>query len=383
MANTLTNLIPDAYAALDVVSRELTGFIPGVTRDASVDRAAKDQKIRSFQTRANGAVDDITAAMSIPAAADQTVDNALVEITKFRAAPFSWSGEEQPAMNQGPGYLSIRQDQIAQGMRALVNEMEADLAEAAAKGASRAAGAASALFGSTLGDSAQVRKILDDNGAPMSERSLVINTTAGAALRTLAQLTKANEAGTQMTLRDGELLSLHGFSVRESAQVKFPAAGTSTDAVVATGGVAVGATSIVLKAAGTGTIVAGDVITIDDDPNKYVVTVGAAAVSGATIQIAKPGLRVAIAGEKDITITASASRNVAHSRDALILAARLPEVPAEGDLAIDSEVVVDPRTGIAFEIRVYPGYGMNRYEVRAAWGVKALKPEHIALLLGT
>ena len=382
MANTLTNLIPDAYAALDVVSRELTGFIPGVTRDPSTDRAALNQTIRSHATQKNSAGADITPAMSIPAAADQTVDNVPIEITKARTFPFSWSGEEIYGMDQGPGFLNIRQDQIAQALRAAVNEIELDLAVAAHKGASRAAGAAGTpLFGSTLADSANVRKILDDNGAPMSARSLVIDTLAGSKLRTLGQLTKANEAGTSMTLRDGELLNLHGFSVRESAQVQRPAVGTSTTAIVATGGVALGATSIVLKAAGTGTIVAGDVITIADDTNQYIVTEGAAAVSGATIKIAAPGLQKAIVGEKAITIVASGARNVAFSQDALLLATRLPIVPPEGDLSIESEVITDSRSGLSFELRVYPGYRMNRYEVAVCWGVKAIKAEHMALLI--
>ena len=45
MANTLTNLIPSAYAALDVVSRELTGLIPAVTIDARSSMAAQNQTI--------------------------------------------------------------------------------------------------------------------------------------------------------------------------------------------------------------------------------------------------------------------------------------------------------------------------------------------------
>ena len=377
MANTLSNLIPDTYAALDVVSRELVGFIPSVARDAKTDRAALNQSVRAHQTRANSAGTDITAAMSLPAAADQTVDNVAVTITKARAFPFSWSGEEQYSVDQGPGILSVRQDQIAQAIRAAVNEIENDLADAAVQG-SRAYGAAGTTpFASTLGDSAQIRKILDDNGAPLSGRSLIIGTTAGAALRTLSQLTKANEAGTTMTMRDGELLNLHGFSIKESAQVNSGVTvGTGTSYVL-NGSHAVGATSIVIKT-GSGTVLAGDIVTINSQ--KYVVKTGASAAG--TIVIEAPGLQSAGTDGNTVTINAASTKNIALTQNAMLLACRLPIVPAEGDLAIENEIITDPRSGLSFELRVYPGYGMNRYEIRACWGVKVIKPEHIGILLG-
>jgi hypothetical protein len=383
MANTLTNLIPNVYAALDVVSRELVGALPGVSRDAKADRLATGQTLRSHITPAQTS-STYTPSMAVPSAVDRVIGNADLTLSKNKYSAFSWTGEEEYAVDQGSGHLSIQQDQIAQAFRVLVNEMESDVCAALALGASRATGAAGTTpFASTLADSANVRKILDDNGAPLSARSLVINTSAGATLRTQSQLTKANEAGSAMTLRDGELLNLHGFSVRESAQIAAPAVGTSATAVAATGGIALGATDIVLKAAGTGTIVAGDVITFaGDTDNQYVVTVGAAAVSGATISIAAPGIRKAMTGEQAITIVATGPRNLAFSSNALLLATRLPVFPSQGDLAIDHEVVTDPRTGISFDLRVYPGDGMVLYRLHALWGMKVVKPEHCAILLG-
>jgi hypothetical protein len=375
MANTLSNLIPDVYTALDIVSRELVGALPGVTRDANADRIASNQTIRVAQTPTN-TTSAYTPAMAVPSAVDQTVANASLTLSKNKYAAFSWTGEEVYAMNQGPGFLTIRQNQIAQAFRALVNEMENDVCDALAAGASRAYGTAGTTpFASTLADPAQVRKILDDNGAPLSGRSLVINTTAGAALRTLGQLTKANEAGTAMTLRDGELLNLHGFSVRESAQINNATAGTGasyqTDAAFA-----IGDTTITVDT-GSGTILAGDVITIGS--HKYVV---ATALSGGSLTITAPGLVAAVADNTAVTVNATSARNIAFSSDAIVLATRLPIFPSEGDMAIDSEVVTDPRTGISFDLRVYPGDGMVLYRIHALWGWKVLKTAHAAVLLG-
>lgn len=383
MANTLTNLIPDAYIALDVVSRELTGFIPSVARDPAADRVALNQTLRITQTPANAAGGDITPAMALPAAADQTIANKTFTISKSRYFPFSWSGEEILSMNRGPGYLTIKQDQIAQAFRAAINEMEGDIADAAYKGASRAYGTAGTTpFATDLSELANLKKILDDNGAPESDRHLQINTTAGAKMRSLAVLTKANEAGSTDPLRRGVLLDVHNFAIRESAQVKIPTQGTGAGYLVdLVAGYAIGDTTIHVDT-GAGTILAGDVVTFAGDDNKYVIATGFAGDGDGDIVLAAPGLRQTLADGVAMTIGGDFTANVGHTRNSIVLGTRLPALPSEGDLAIERETITDPVTGISFELAVYPGYRMNVYHVSIAWGVSAIKPEHIAILLG-
>jgi len=375
MANTLSGLIPNVYAALDVVSRELVGAIPGVSRDTRADRLATGQSLTSHVAPVN-TTSTFTPGMSVPSAIDQVIGKKDLTLSKNKFAGFSWTGEEEYAVDQGPGALSIQQDQIAQAFRVLVNEMENDVCDALASGASRAYGTAGTTpFGSSLADSAQAKKILDDNGAPASGRSLVIDTSAGANLRTLTQLTNVNEAGTAMTLRDGELLNLHGFAVRESAQVNGSAAGTGADFLL-DGALAIGDTTVTVDG-GTGTILAGDIVSIGGV--KYVV---ATALAGGTFTVAAPGIRAIVADNAAITVSATSARNVAFSSNALTLATRLPVFPRQGDLAIDNEIITDPRTGISFDLRVYPGDGMVLYRIHALWGWQVQKAEHIALMLG-
>jgi hypothetical protein len=382
MANTLTSLIPDLFAALDVVSRELVGFIPAVTMDAGVERAAVGQQVRVPITPA-AAAENITPGQLPPDTGDQTIDNTPITISKARAVPFRWTGEEQRGVNTGPGYQSIRVQQAAQAMRTLTNEIEADVASTYIR-TSRAHGTAgTAPFGTTpaLGDAANVLKILKDNGAPGGDLHNIIDTAAGVSLRSLTQLTKANEAGDQASfLRQGVILPIFGMDIRESAQVKLHTKGTGTAYTTTAAGFAVGVTSIPLIT-GTGTIVAGDVVTFAGDTNKYIVETGIAAPG--TIVLAKPGLRVAIpAAATAVTVGNNYRANMAFHRSAIVLATRPPALPEEGDMAVDRMLITDPRSGLTFEVAKYLQYRRVRYEIACAWGQALIKPEHTAILLG-
>ena len=383
MPNTLTNLIPSAYRALNVVSRELVGFIPSVQLDPSAEMLAVGQTIYIPQAPVNSAGKDITPAMAFPTAAYQTIGSKSHSLTKQRAFPFSWQNEERKAMDSGPGYLSINEQQIAQALRAAVNEMEVDIAVAAKNGASRAFGA-TAGTAPVLADWAQAKKILDDNGAPSTDRTSVFDTTAGVALRSTSNLYKVNEAGDGGSLlRQGLLGNLFGFNLRESAQIQTTTKGTAASATVNADGYAVGATVLTLSSAGTGTILAGDIITFAGDSNKYVVASGDADVSsGGTITLAEPGLRVAMsAATKAITVFGTSARNTAFSRNSILLSTRLP-ASVQGDLATDRQVITDPLSGISFELSMYPGDRMVHYEVGVCWGVTVIKPEHLAIIVG-
>jgi hypothetical protein len=387
MSNTLTGLIPTIFTAADTVLREATGFIPAVTMDASGQAAAKNQTITYPVTSAANTTADIAAAATGPDPSAQTVAPATMSISKVKSSTFFWEAEEQVGI--GGLYNKILADQFAQCMRSLVNEVEADLA-ALYVSASRAYGTGGTTpFDSTnkVAFTAQLHKILKDNGAPMSDLQLVIDTTAGAALRTLIEVNKVNESGNDAMLRRGILQDLHGFAVRESAQVASHTKGAGTGYKVdLTAGYAAGLTAIHTDT-GLGAIKAGDIITnvkTGRDTNKYVVKTGGTGTTGVDTDIVlqNPGLKVAWVNNDDLSIGNSYTANMAFSKSAIHLLMRIPAMPAGGDSADDVTVVTDPITGISFQVAMYRQRRRIAYEVGLAWGVKAVKPEAMAILLG-
>lgn len=389
MANVLNDLAADIYVAADTVGRELTGAASSVIMNANgSERVAKGDTVRSHFTRQASAV-DVSESMTIPEGTDQNVDNKTATISKARAIQIPWTGEDMRHVGNGAGFETIYGDQIAQAMRTLANEIEADLCTEAYQNASRVVGTAGTTpFGSNFNIVAEARQVLVDNGMPADgQATMILNTMAGTNLRNLAQLQKTNEAGSDVMLRQGALLDLQGLMLKESAGIQSHSVGSITNNVTVTGANAIGTKEIGVTTDGTGAVSlnAGDVIDIAGDSNRYVVledvTVGNSTTG--TIVIGGPGLRQATTGSEAVTAEdTDFVGNTAFHRKAMELIMRAPAVPKGGDAADDAMVVQDPFSGLVFEIRSYKGYRKAMFEVAASWGQKAWKPDFITNILG-
>lgn len=379
MANTLTGLIRDIYTAADRVAREQVGFLPAAYRNSSGEQVAKDQPI-VYPIAPTQTASDYTPAMTLPNPDGQTVNNGSMTISKIRTVQIPWSGEEQASL--GDVYETVQGLQLEGGFRVLANEVEADLAAAVKAGSSRAYGTAGTTPFATAGDFtdfASMRQILIDNGAPKNDMHLVLNTTASTKLLgKQSNLFKVNEAGDESMLRDGNLGRIEGLTLHESGQITTHTKGTGTSYVV-NGAHAVDATSLVAKT-GSGTILAGDVIALEDDTRKYVVNTGITAPG--TMVLGAPGLKQAQTDGKTITVGNSYLGSFAFDRNAVHVLTRLPMMPKGGDAARDMVEITDPYSGLVFRVSLYAGRGMNVITIDLAWGVKVVKPAFVATLLG-
>lgn len=379
----LDDLMPSLYVGLGTVAREMVGFIPCVNKNTGAERAALNEKIRIPTGRA-GQLEDISEAMQTPSTNPGSLGYTEMEITKAKVVPFYWTGEEQLGVSNGGQYNKVIADQFSDCLRKLVNAVEADIAEAAVNGASRAYGTAGTTPFGVAGDFtdfAQMAKILDDNGCPVSDRAFVLNSTAFANLRGKQNLLlKVNEAGSDEFLRTGYTAPVQGFSIWNSAGIKSHKKGTGSGYTTnLTADLEKGATDVGVDT-GTGTILAGDIVTFTGDLNQYVIGKGADAAG--VISLNNPGVMQVLKDGVAMTIGGDYTPSVAFHRDAIALVARAPKVPTVGDDAIDSTIITDPVSGLSFEVRVYGGYRKVRFEVGLAWGVKCIQPEFCASLIG-
>lgn len=385
MANTIpAAIVTAAYDAMNVVSQELIGLIPAVSKNAKADRVAVGQSITAPVVGAKTA-SDITPGHAYSNPEDSNYDSVSVTMTKQKKTEFHWTGEEERNLLESDGVLmDINRQNIAQCIRTLVNEIEVDIgAEYVRASRSPRTPSASGLFGTQnqLDELSDALRVLDENGAPPMGRSVVLSEVMARRLQGLQPtLFNVNEGGELR--RSFNPISLFGATVRMSHAMPAHTTGAVQPATaLVNGALDVGDTEIAWDGNNRIALRAGDIVTFAGDGDNYYVVEEDAGASSTGFRINRPGLRVAIADNAQISKTnVGYNAALAFSMDALMLACRVPAVPEGGDLGMRT-YLQDPRSGLVFELATFPQYRQRTYEVGIVWGVETIKPDHMALVM--
>jgi hypothetical protein len=384
MANniTLTGFTELLYEARDIVAAEPCALANSVMINSNgIERVSLNGTVKSYRTSKPTLNTSYTPAMTPPDGDDQTITTDTLTIGQVANVKIPFKGEVMRQLENTSGRKAVVDDMFAQAFRTIRNAIEAHLGTVIYKGASRATGTAGTTpFASNHNSVNALRQILVDNGCPQDGQiSLVLNTLAGTNVRNLSNLYKVNESGSQELLRRGILQDISGIMLKESAGIASVTKGTGAS-YVTSGSTAIGVTDIALVT-GTGTVLAGDVVTFAADAtNKYVVGTGVAAPG--TISLNQTGAQVVIATANAMTIGANYAANVGFHKNAVELVMRPPAMPEGGDSAADRTTIVDEKTGLVFEVALYKGYGMNMVDITTFYQAKVWKPEFVATLLG-
>ena len=387
MTNTLTGLYRLGFEAVKIVSREPTGMIRAVAKDISAEMVSSDsnqeQPIRCL-VHPSVAASDITPANVAPEGDSHDMTHIDIVLNKRRKTSRHLTAEEEKGLEAGEYNSDSMMQWTQESMRAISNEIESDLV-GLYTGASRAYGAAGTTpFGTAddLTDLSGVKKILDINGAPMHNRCFVYNSESEVnLLGKQPAFFRANEAGSTEQREMGEMRPIFGFTPYLSNQFTEHQKGDATQAINKSGGHAVGSTSLTIDGGGTTeNYNAGDVVTLAGDTNKYIVAEDSGN-DATTVKIQEPGLRETAADDTVISIGTNYTPNLAFSKDAFILAVRMPAINSQGD-AGEYASVEDSVSGLMFQLSYWKQYRQASLEIAAVWGVKAVNPAHAVILLG-
>lgn len=376
MPNVFTSLAPVLFSAAQEVAGEPFGAVDSVNANFDNKGVAIGDAV-TVPVAPVRAASDYTPSMTTTAGADATASTVSVSITKNRHVSWNLTGEQIRSLQNGGNYEEWVRQLIAQGMRTLRNEAEADCCVAIKQGASRVVGTAGTTpFASNLDVLVDARKVLRDNGAPMADLQFLMDTAAGTRALKLGIIQQAYQAGSDQERRQGVFLRQFGFMIKESAGITLHTAGTGASYLTNSAALTTGVTTIPADT-GSGTILAGDVVSFAaDSTNKFAVNT---ALAGGSFAIGNPGLRSSIADNNAITVGGNYTPNLAFERNAVVAVMRPPLIPANAN--IQQRTISDSR-GMTYLLVQVVGDGMVTWRLHLAWGFKVVQSEFVAIVMG-
>jgi hypothetical protein len=381
MANDLTTIMHQILARSLVVLRERCSMPRLVNSDFNTEAKELGDTI-DVPIPTAVTVIDVTPAVTKPTPTDASFDKVQIKLDQWKQnQPFALTDKELVAINENEHFLPMR---VGASVRALASEVNKSLFNKYKLVFGYVGTAGATPFSSGVTDATNVRKALNQQLCPLTERRGVVDFSAEANMLALAQFSDAEKVGSSTVKIEGEIGRKYGIDWYADDEVVTHTAGTAAGATTNSAGYAAGVKTITLASAGTGTVVIGDIITFAGHTQTYAVTAGDTDVSNGGTLSFYPGLKVALAASAiAITLKASHVVNLVFHRDAFALAMRpLVSQTQQWDLGPKIAALQDPQTGLVLRLEVSRIHRQVMWELDLLWGVELIRPELAARIAG-
>jgi hypothetical protein len=376
MPNTLDAAVPRILAQGLKALRENSIMAQLVNRSFDSDARQLGSSVDVPIPSELGTADDVVAGPNNSNGTDLAPKFVPITLNKWKKKEFYMT--DRDILEVMDGYFNI---QVTEAARSLANAIDTDILKLY-KGLWGIAGTP----GQTpfqyedaqaphkgLSAARDARKVLNRQLSPMEDRRIVLDVESEANATSLAQFTNALAAGTDETIREGNIGRKLGFDWYMNQNILTHVRGAV--GTIATSGVnAVGATT--LNVSGATAIAEGDVFTIAGQEQTYVILPG----STLTAWRIAPALKAAPPAASAISVVGDHTVNLAFHKDAFALAVRpLQDIDPLGNRI---ETYTDDVSGLTMRLEISRQNKRTMFCFDILYGVGLVRPECGCRIMG-
>jgi hypothetical protein len=386
MANTIDATLVDRIYAMGLTAlRKKTSLLRNITRyDRNVDTPSfrGDTLVIPMPGEVEDAT-DVVPSNTPPVPGDITPGYASITLNQHKKTDFHLTDVEVSKLQAGTmsSHFTSAIDKLAKN---IVQNVWGNYT-----GIYQYAGTVGTTpFASNISIATTARKILNNAGVPMEDRSLIMNFDAEANALQLSLFQQYLQKGDTETLREGMIYRAMGMDWETDAYLPTFTGGTLSNgstksALINSAAVTVGQTSVPMDSATlTGTVIAGDLFTVAGDDQQYVVTANATAAGNAITVSFDPPAKVAWADNAVVTFVANhdVAAIAMHPEAFAFASRRLDNIVFHGGNMIRS--MYDPASGLTLTLEISRQYHQTVAEFSCLWGSTLMRPECAVRILG-
>lgn len=379
MANTnTTTYIVDTLLAQGLMALRQYAIMPRLVNRAFEARAGEQFSSIDVPIPSAIAAQAVSPSNTPPDDAGISPTKVTVTLDQWYEAPFFLNDKELLEVSSGTIPM-----QASEAIKALANNVDAAIFALYSGIYGWGGNSGTTPFATDLSEALASRKALNNQLAPPDPRYVVLDADGEANALGLRIFQDASmRAASAGGFAEGQIGRALGADWYLDQNVPYHTAGTASGATTDSAGYSLGVKTVTLASAGTGTLLAGDVITFAGDSQTYVITTGDADVSNGGSISFEPGLKVAMsAATKAITVKASHRVNLMFHRDAFALASR-PFSGADPMNIGNFASAVDPVSGLALRLEISRQHKRTRFAYDILYGVKLVRRELAARIAG-